>query len=126
MALIGKLSNEQYLCMGFNFRKVDNYHKTVAYGFLTDGTTGELKIVSLYDAFNDNGKFVAMPAIFTLEDNVIKNSDGTFATIPDLYIAAYRGHLITDTVYCTSASWYNKSNTSLLYSSLLCPLEATV
>lgn len=83
MALMGKLTNGQYLCMGFN---CETGYSDKTHGFLTDGTVGEVLIPTITEPFRDGTTLVLLPVIFLLDGvSIIKNQDGTFATIVGLY-----------------------------------------
>lgn len=83
MALIGKLTNGQYLCMGFNG---EYGYSLNTHGFLTDGTEGEVLIPTITEPFKDGTTMILLPVVFLLNKLfIIKNQDGTFATIEGLY-----------------------------------------
>lgn len=83
MALMGKLTNGQYLCMGFNGEA--NYSQNT-HGFLTDGTEGEVLIPTITEAFRDGTTIILLPVVFLLNKlSLIKNQDNTIATIEGLY-----------------------------------------
>lgn len=83
MALVGKLTNGQYLCLGLN--RESGYSDKV-HGFLTDGTAGEVLIPTITEPFRDGEKLVLLPVTFLLDGmSIIRNQDDSFATIVGLY-----------------------------------------
>ncbi len=103
LCLVGTLTNGKYLCLGMQ-NEVSYF--TNCHGNLTDGSLGEVEIPTMGNVFTDDGNYVTMPALFTQSTQLLKNMDGTPATILGLVNAATTSRVATSTLYTTSGNWY--------------------
>lgn len=123
-SLIGALTNGKYICKGLNSRGVlTGLYLTYCNGVLTDGTTN-YSIISGDKAFNDDGYFVTSPVWFYDADTfaILKNGDGTPATITGLYNVAYKTYIVNASFYCSNINYWDTFGSGVLATSLFCPI----
>lgn len=129
--IIGKLTNDKFLCLGFN---VESGYSNETHGYITEGKLGEILIPTVTEPFKDDLRHVLMPLIFTLNGtSVLKNTDGTFATIPGLYnIPNINGTLgyqpqrcnYSTTTFITRCRYgYNAKGQAMLHTPIFCEIE---
>lgn len=131
MAIMGKLTNGKYVCLGFNY---ESGHCAETHGYITEGNIGEILIPTVTEPFKDDLRHVLMPVIFSLNgSSVLKNADGTFATIPGLYnipningtktYQPQRCNYSTTTFITRSRYMYNVVGQAMLHTPLFCEIE---
>ncbi|NLA14565.1 MAG: hypothetical protein GX867_09970 [Tissierellia bacterium] len=126
MCLVGIATNEMPFCIGWNSEAGSNWAKALP----TDGVTkGEIEFPVQPFPYYDNGKYVIQPLLMIISGRILKNLDGTFATINGIYNAAHNVRVATDKVYISPANWYNNANQNAyaqLPTALFCPIETQV
>lgn len=120
LCLIGRLTNDSTIYYGV---VEDNTYNGNCHGYVLDGKLGEVEIPTLSDVFSDDGNFVAQPILFQRSGRILKNTDGTYATIPNLYNVAHAVRVATTAVYISrSRYWYTVTGNAQMYTSLMCPI----
>jgi hypothetical protein len=119
LALFGKLTNGKFIAMGWTF--ATNYTRTrFCHGYDTSDLTTEIDTVTLATTCNDDNKFVTMPFLIRKGLDLFTNSNGSYATIPNLFNVAYKGRIVADSFYVSGYGLYSASNVLQLNTSLLC------
>ena len=126
MCLIGIATNNMPFCIGWNCEAGYNWGRALP----TDGVTrGEIEFPVQPFPYYDNGKYVIQPILMIISGGILKNQDGTFATIDGIYNVAHNVRVATDKLYISPVNWYNNANQNAyaqLPTALFCPIETPV
>lgn len=120
LAIVGKLSNNKYAVLGLQHNAINvNSH-----GYLTDNITAEAEIITTNSIFygSTDGDLVLFPFALFQGALMLKNGDGTPATITGLYNVASRIQGTSSSFYASQCDFYNATLNKQLQTALFVPL----
>lgn len=118
MMFVGKLTNSNFVVGGF-VAESGVYGGNAHFYITSDTLKSELKMETMANPFNNDSKYIAMPIIFTKAGRVLKNIDGSFATIMELLNVCDNIYTSNDSIWISKPSWYTATYVQQLQTSLM-------